>query len=193
MSRKFFEKPTLAVARELLGCEFHFGKCSGIISETEAYLGCDDPACHAARGKTSRNAAMWREAGVAYVYFVFGMHFCLNFTTERTGFPAAVLIRGALPTRGIAEMRRRRERGPRLKKIPRKNGVAAKNLVDGPSKFCEAFGINLRQNGLDCCSRNSKIFVTAREIRPKFEATPRIGIRAGREKLWRFVAKNWRN
>ncbi|MBU1089643.1 DNA-3-methyladenine glycosylase [Patescibacteria group bacterium] len=193
LPRKFFEQPTLSVARKILGCELHFRNCAGIINEVEAYIGCADPACHAARGRTARNAVMWGKAGVAYVYFTYGMHFCLNFTTECEGFPAAILIRGVAATRGTAAMRRRRQRGPRLKKIPRKNGVTEKNLANGPSKLCEAFGIDLRQNGLDLCARNSEMFVTARQFEPDCKATPRVGIRAGQEKLWRFVSKNLQN
>jgi len=95
LKRDFFERPTLDVAKELLGKTLVFGSHRAIITETEAYLGENDPACHAARGRTKRTDVMFGPAGYSYVYLIYGMYHCLNFVTEREGFPAAVLIRGA--------------------------------------------------------------------------------------------------
>src|ERR1700722_12034729 len=96
LSRDFFSRPTLTVAQELLGKIMVFKGTAGLITETEAYIGQDDPACHAARGKTPRNAIMFGPAGFSYVYFIYGMYYCLNFVTEDEEVPAAVLIRGLM-------------------------------------------------------------------------------------------------
>lgn len=186
LSRKFFANPTLTVARELLGCELHFNDCSGIITETEAYIE-GDPATHSTRGKTRRNAIMFEQGGKVYVYFTYGMHFCLNFVCGAANTGNAVLIRSIIPSRGVEQMRARRAKGSRFKKTPRQNDVSEKNLTNGPSKLCEAFGIDLRQNGLDLCAQDSEMFVVKRKSEPRFKRTPRIGIRVGQEKLWRFV------
>lgn len=95
LNRDFFNRPTLQVAQELLGKVLHFNQHQLIITETEAYHGTDDPACHAARGKTPRCEVMFDKAGVSYVYFIYGMYYCLNIVTEEEGTAAAVLIRGA--------------------------------------------------------------------------------------------------
>lgn len=181
LARTFFTRPTLIVAKELLGAEFNFRNCAGIITETEAYLGANDPASHAFRGKTQRNAGMFGPPGHAYVYFTYGKYFCLNFVTEPENCGAAVLLRSILPISGAAQMRARRQRATQ--------NWPAKNLTNGPAKICQACEINLAQNGLDLCAPNSVMFIRARCSQPKFEQTPRIGIRFGREKLWRFVLK----
>ena len=98
LPRKFYARPTLTVARELLGCVLACGDKQFRIVETEAYIGPEDLACHAARGRrTARNEVMYGEAGHAYVYFIYGMYYCLNVVTEQPEFPAAVLIRAGEP------------------------------------------------------------------------------------------------
>ena len=159
LPRTFFERPTLEVARDLLGKWFVFGEKKGVITETEAYLG-DDPASHGARGKTPRNFAMFGEAGHAYVYQIYGVYFCFNITTERENFPAAVLIRGIKVSGGLH--------------------------LNGPGKLCRFFGITRAHNNLDLCTEPD-FFIVDSELQPKFKTTPRVGITKAIEKPWRFV------
>ena len=123
----FYNRSTLVVARELLGCNILFRNndtlFSGRIVETEAYIGMDDPACHAAVGKTTRNAVMFGPPGISYVYFIYGMYNCLNVVTEEDGYPAAVLIRAIEPIKGIEVMQQNR------------NKTRLKDLGSGPGKL----------------------------------------------------------
>lgn len=136
------------------------------ITETEAYIGEDDPACHACRGKTPRTEPMFGPPGHTYVYFIYGMHYCLNFVTEKNGYPAAVLIRTAEPISGF---------DPKAK-------------LDGPAKLTKAFGITTAQNKTDLCNSDSNFYIEDRGEKPKrITASTRIGISQGREKLWRFT------
>lgn len=132
----FFRHDSITVARELLGKKLVFEsnniRLSGIINETEAYRGQDDPASHAYPGITSRNRSMYETYGHVYVYFIYGMHYCLNFTTEDHGSPGAVLIRSIIPLEGIVTMEQ--------------NRGTSKHLSDGPGKLCQAFGITKAQN-----------------------------------------------
>ena len=161
---EFFNRPTLSEAKELLGKIMVYGKYAGVITETEAYIGQDDPACHAARGKTPRNSVMFGPAGVSYVYFIYGMYHCLNFVTEEEGKAAAVLIRGLMLLEPSQEH------------------------LNGPGKLCRHLGITCEHNGLDL-GQSEFFYVKDSPLSPPFEATPRIGIRQGQDKLWRFVVK----
>lgn len=177
LSKAFYEKPTLAVAKELLGKYLvvrHPNRIlSGKIVEVEAYVGEDDPACHAAVGLTDRNHIMYGPGGFAYIYFIYGMYHCLNFVTEQEGFPAAVLIRGVEPMEGIEEMKRRRDTR------------SISGLANGPGKICQAFGIDKSFYGLELTG--TRIWVEDRgEKRPSLAQSSRIGVAAGKEKLWRF-------
>lgn len=164
LSRDFFALPTLTVAQRLLGKVMVFEGATGLITETEAYIGQDDPACHAARGKTPRNAVMFGPAGLSYVYFIYGMYHCLNVVTEEEGTPAAVLIRGLMM-------------------------VEPSSLhLNGPGKLCRHLGITRDHNAIDLTTSASFYIKDSRHI-PAYEITPRIGISRGQEKLWRFVAK----
>ncbi len=152
LTREFFLQPTLKVAMNLLGQRLVLqegieGRLAGIIIETEAYVGSEDLGCHARTGKTKRNEVMWGPPGHTYVYFTYGMHWMLNFVTEKDGFPAAVLIRGVWPVEGVNDMLQRRA-APRLR-----------DLTNGPAKLCQAFGIDGNWNGMDLCSPNSILFV----------------------------------
>lgn len=152
LTRRFFAQPTLSVARALLGqrlvlLEEKETRIAGIITEVEAYIGSEDLACHARSGKTKRNAVMYGPPGYAYVYFTYGVHWMLNFVTEKDGFPAAVLLRGLRPIEGITEMKRRRPM-PRLE-----------DLTNGPAKLCQALGIDGSWNGSDLCHPDSKLFI----------------------------------
>lgn len=151
---------------------------TGRINEVESYAGENDLASHASQGKTKRNAMMFGEAGRTYVYLIYGMYHCLNIVTEKKGFPAAVLIRGAVRTKLIAPPAGRRGRNDAL--------------WDGPGKLCRAMHITRTQNGLDL-TRSEKLFmiddgyvVSLRDIRQ----TPRIGVAyAGNDAdlPWRYL------
>lgn len=145
--------------------------------ETEAYIGEDDPACHAARGRTNRTEIMYGPPGHAYIYFIYGMYYCLNAVTEREGFPAAVLIRAVEPLEGIEQMRRFRH----------KTGLH--QLSNGPGKLCQAFGLDKTLNRMDLCGK--ELFIAggnpARD--EEIVTTPRIGIREGQEHNWRFFIR----
>lgn len=135
----FFARSTLTVARELLGQrlvrQMDGQRLSGIIVETEAYIGPDDSACHASKGYTPRTAVMFGPPGHAYVYLIYGMYHMLNLVTEAEGFPAAVLIRAIEPVEGIEQMQTRRRRQHSI------------NLTNGPGKLCAALAIDRRLNG----------------------------------------------
>jgi DNA-3-methyladenine glycosylase len=181
LDRKFYNRSTLKVAKELLGKYLVIEKdgnyVSGKIVETEAYIGPDDPASHAYRGLTPRNKVMFGDPGYAYVYLTYGMHHCLNFVTERKGFPAAVLIRALEPTDGIEILRKRRKAKDLI------------NLTNGPAKLCQALGIDRTLNGVDLCS--DIIYVEDRgNTLTKIASTSRIGIKEGKDKKWRFYIKN---
>ena len=181
LRREFYNRPTLKVAKELLGkylvVNMKGKKLSGKIVETEAYRGLYDPASHAYGGMTPRNRIMFGEPGHAYVYFTYGMYYCLNVITERKGVPAAVLIRALEPIEGIEIMRRRRK-----KEKP-------EDLTSGPGKLCQAMGINKTLNGADLIGQT--IYVEDRgEKAGKIVSTNRIGIDEGKEKKWRFYLKD---
>ena len=138
----FFDRETEIVSRELLGavlsCRTPDGLTSGRIVETEAYLGEHDPACHAAAaGLTERTCWLYGEPGTAYVYFIYGVHWCFNAVTKEHGHPSAVLVRALEPLEGVNLMRRRR---PKAK--------TDRDLTSGPGKLCAALGIDSRHNGL---------------------------------------------
>lgn len=181
LPRTFYNRPTLKVAKELLGKYLVVNKngkrLSGKIVETEAYIGPDDPASHAYRGMTQRNKIMFGRPEYAYVYFTYGMYHCLNFVTEKKGYPAAVLIRALEPEQGINTMRRRRKT----------DGI--ENLTSGPGKLCQAMGIDRNLCGSDLCGRT--IYVEDRgEKTGAIVSTNRIGIEQGKDKKWRFYLKN---
>ncbi len=173
LTRSFFKKPTLQVARALLGKVLVMGSVSGRITEAEAYVGENDPACHAARGKTERNKVMYGKAGHLYVYFTYGMYHCANIVTEQEGFPAAVLLRSVDPLTGIEKMRERRGG-----KLP---------LAEGPGRLCIALGMAKQShNGVDLCTGTDG-FIYDDGFKPKIiKTSSRIGIRIGLNKKWRF-------
>lgn len=177
LPQEFYDRPTKMVAQELLGKVLvHVSgrkKMSVMIREVEAYIGEDDPACHAARGITPRTKIMYGAPGHAYVYFIYGMYFCLNVVTEKSGYPAAVLIRGGQPIDGLEYIQKNRK---------------GRLDLDGPGKLCQGLGINLNQNGLDVTK--GSLAIEDRGLRLSknhIRKTPRIGIRVGQERLWRYV------
>src|SRR4030095_15262420 len=151
LTRSFYARPTLTVAAELIGNVLvprtRAGVAAGMIVEVEAYIGEDDPACHAAVGPTTRNAPLYGPPGHAYVYLNYGLHYLTNAVTESDGFPAAVLIRALEPVEGLAAMRRRRAAAPWRR--GKKGTVADHELCKGPGNLSRALGITLADNLCD--------------------------------------------
>jgi DNA-3-methyladenine glycosylase len=172
----FFERPAVDVARGLLGCLLLHGETAGMIVETEAYLGLDDLAAHASRGKTERTKVLFGPAGRAYVYFSYGMHECLNVVADCEGTPGCVLIRALEPLSGLKEMYRRRQW----------HGTTT-GLANGPGKLTQALAITREQYG----QRLDRGDLTIRKWRdmPSFEirVTPRIGITKCADWPLRFI------
>ena len=176
-------KDTITVAQKLLGClitkETPNYTLSARIVETEAYLGNNDPACHAYRKLTDRNRPMFEYGGISYVYFVYGNYFCFNVVTENKGTGSAVLIRAVEPIEGIHEMRKNRN-------YP----IGDVNLTNGPAKFCMAFDIGRKDNSLDLTEDRIKIFRKKRRDSFTIAVTTRIGIKEGAELPYRFFIKD---
>lgn len=151
LPRDFYDRPTLAVARDLIGKRLVHdtpaGRAAGLIVEVEAYIGESDPACHAAPGPTRRNAPLYGPPGIAYVYLNYGMHYLVNAVTEGVDSPAAVLIRALAPVEGVALMRRRRARGTGRPAA----AFDLDGLCRGPGNLTKALGISLKQNLWDLC------------------------------------------
>lgn len=181
----FYSRPTLAVARDLIGKvvvhKTDEGTTAGAIVEAEAYIGEDDPACHAAVGPTTRNAPLYGPPGRAYVYLNYGLHDMLNAVTEEEGHPAAVLIRSLEPIEGLALMRRRRSRAPWRKGKP---PVPDHELCRGPGNLCRAMGITLADN-LRLLTRGPLTIHDRGITHGDIVWDPRIGIRVGTDKMWR--------
>ena len=190
LSSAFYARPTLDVARDLLGKVLvhraRAGTVAGSIVEVEAYIGESDPACHAVTGLTRRNAPLYGPPGRAYVYLIYGIHRLVNAVTEPEGFPAAVLIRALEPRDGIALMRRRRSRGMSGRASP----LHDTDLCCGPGNLTRACGINLSQNRLDLSG--GQLFIEdSDETISRVVWSPRIGIRVGIGRRWRCFA--WKN
>lgn len=186
LGRDFYPRHTLIVARELLGArlvhEAPDGRTAGRIVEVEAYHGEDDPACHAAAGRTTRTAPMYGPPGHAYVYRIYGMHDCLNVVTRKEGEPSAVLIRAVEPVEGLDRMRVRREAGRRSgRPLPHRS------LTDGPGKLCAALGVTLEHNRLDLTG--PPLWIEPDREVEDVVWTPRIGISVGTDRFWRCLVK----
>ncbi len=179
LPRRFYQRPVVAVARAVLGRllvrDTRSGRIAGRIVEVEAYGDGRDPASHARFGRTARNASMFGPAGHAYVYFTYGMHHCLNLVTGGEGRPAAVLVRALEPVEGVELMRRRR--GP----------VPVERLACGPGCVARALGLTRAHDGLDLT--RGPLWVSdlpARRAGRRIASGPRVGIRAGLARAWRF-------
>jgi DNA-3-methyladenine glycosylase len=157
------------------------GLLAGRIVETEAYTGASDPASHAYRGKTSRNAVMFGKAGFAYVYFSYGMHYCLNVTAEKPGVAGAVLLRAAEPLAGMETMRAHGDRGPEVR------------LLSGPGKIGRAFGLSLADNGRDLTRGPLGIAAGTPVGEADVVATKRVGISRAVDALYRFYVTGSRS
>ena len=176
---KLISKPTIDVARELLGHELIYhgtdGPVGGIITETEAYTQ-DDPACHAFNGKrTPRNAPMFLSAGHLYIYFIYGMYHCLNIVTEEEGVGAAVLIRELKPTIGLDIIQKNR---PKIKQQT--------DWLNGPSKLMLGLGIPAKLNESNALDDTCPLAVISHKKTHAVQAFPRIGISTAKDRLWRF-------
>ncbi len=197
LSHDFFARDTLTVARELLGQRLvrvlDGERLSGRIVEVEAYVGENDRASHARCGITRRNAPMYGPPGHAYIYFVYGMHHCLNTVTEREGYPAAVLIRALEPLEGLEAMRALRSPESAA---GRRGGRPDVWLTSGPARLCQAFGIDRRFDGADLCAPGALLFIEQDAAVPDeaIATGPRIGVRGDEVALtvpWRFYV--WDN
>ena len=186
LPRDFYNRPTLTVARELIGARLvrilDGVKLVGLITETEAYIGKTDLACHAKAGLTPRTAPMYGEPGHAFVYFTYGNHWMLNAVTEREGFPAAVLIRAIQPIEGAHVMLERRQGRDTF----------------GPGKLTQALGITKSENQADLTGTASGLWIEAGQFVPNSRVTksPRVGLNNTPEpwlsKPWRFLVKGWK-
>ena len=186
--RAFYDRPTLDVARDLLGLVLVHNRrgvrTSGVIVEVEAYIGESDPACHAAPGLTPRNAPLYGMPGHAYVYLNYGIHCLVNVVTEAHGSPAAVLIRALDSLDGIDVMRRRRARAMKGRTRRPASAIGRPSLCRGPGNLTMAMGITLAENRVDLTG--DRLFLEDRGIDVGIIAWgPRIGIRVGTETPWR--------
>lgn len=166
LPRSFYERPTIAVARELLGTILVHGRTAGRIVEVEAYLGAADLAAHASRGLTNRTRVLFGPPGHAYVYFIYGMYECLNLVAEPEGTPGCALIRALEPLAGIGIMRRRR---PQARSV--------EELANGPGKLTQALGITRRHYGADVTRGPLTVRRLKQDAPFEILATARIGIR----------------
>lgn len=177
--KELFSLDTLALASALIGCrlvtEREGVRTSGLIVETEAYGGASDPAAHSYRGETPRTEVMFREAGHIYVYFIYGVHYCVNIVSEQRGIAGAVLIRALMPDENSEIM------------VTRRGVKATDALARGPGNVCKAMGIELSLNG-EYAPESSKVWVEIPMPKPSYSIlkSPRIGISKARELPWRF-------
>src|SRR5271170_244034 len=184
LPRSFYLDPPDIVARKLLGklirrrIDGH--RVTGRIVEIEAYLGLDDPASHSYIGKTARNAVLFGPPGFAYVYFIYGMYYCLNVSCQPEGHAGGVLIRALEPVEGLDIM-------ARLRKLPA--SANPRLLTSGPGRLCQALDITrAAHNGLDLTSRTSPLQILDDGFTPaSIRATPRIGIRKAVDEPLRFI------
>lgn len=184
LTRDFFAQPTLTVARSLLGChlvrEIDGQPVRGLIVETEAYIGPEDSACHASKGRTARTEVMFGPPGYSYVYLIYGMYHMLNLVTQAEDFPAAVLIRAIEPVAGLELMRANRPPGQR-----------PQNLTNGPGKLCRALAIDRTLNGWDVTTGQTLWLETGdTPSEAAIASGPRVGIDYARPEdqaaPWRF-------
>jgi DNA-3-methyladenine glycosylase len=198
--REFFARPSVEVAPDLLGCVLEHETADGLVAveltEVEAYAGRSDPASHAYRGKTRRNAVMFGPPGHAYVYFTYGMHFCVNIVClGEAGSASAVLLRAGEVIAGEELARARRTRGT--------TAIAPRDLARGPARLCQALGIDRSQDGADLVSAGAPLRMLSRTGNPARSAVlargddlpgtprriltgPRVGVSSAAAIPWRF-------
>lgn len=192
LPRGFYARDTLTVARELLGCRIVHagsdGRVSGRIVEVEAYHGEDDPACHAAAGRTVRTGPLYGPPGYSYIYLIYGMYHCLNAVTRGEGEPSAVLIRALEPLEGLELMRARRM----SRRSNASRQIVDRDLASGPGKLCEALGLTLEHNRLDLGGTRLWIAAPSGPLRGRrldVVWTPRVGVTVGADRLWRCFVR----
>ena len=187
MNHSFFRQDTVELARKLLGCLLVHrtpdGAAGGMIVEAEAYVGAIDKACHAYRNRSGRTEIMYHDGGYAYVYLIYGMHYCFNAVTGPEGEGNAVLIRALEPLIGLDLMQQRR------------NTKNVRHLCSGPGKVCQALGITKNEYGLDLCAADSPLRLIRYRYIPDAQivATPRINVAYAEEAAawpWRFYVKD---
>lgn len=179
MHKAFLEQDPVAVAEQLLGCHLIRKTPQGIIrlriTETEAYKGHEDPASHAFRGLTPRNQLMFGDVGRVYVYFIYGMHFCMNIVSHQVGDVGAILLRAAEVVEGFDIIRTNR---PKAKE---------RDLLNGPAKLTQACNIDMSFNGYDLQQPTEELVLEKNSHNRSIIKTSRIGISKGQEFMWRFV------
>jgi DNA-3-methyladenine glycosylase len=181
LPRAFFDRPAIEVGPDLLGCVLSHTTPEGVVAveltEVEAYMGAADPASHAYRGQTARNAVMFGPPGYSYVYFTYGMYFCVNLVCQPVGTASAVLLRAGRVVTGEELARERRPSSRR-----------DTDLASGPARLCLALGIDRAQNGVDVCTQGSPLLVTSTtdSSGKKICQGPRVGISSAAEVPWRY-------
>jgi DNA-3-methyladenine glycosylase len=179
MLKAFLEQDTVWAAEQLLGCQLIRATPHGIIrlqiTETEAYKGNEDPASHAYRGLTPRNQLMFGKVGTLYVYFIYGMHFCMNIVAHRQGEVGAILLRAGEALEGDDIIRANRPQ------------AVERNLLNGPAKLTQALSIDMSFNGYDFLQPSTALTLEINNLNRPIFKTSRIGISKGQELMWRFV------
>jgi DNA-3-methyladenine glycosylase len=189
LPREFFDRPSTEVGPTLLGCVLWHdspdGRVAVRLTEVEAYLGAADAASHAYRGRTARNAVMFGEPGYAYVYFTYGMHFCVNLVCQPEGIAEAVLLRAGEVVAGAELAAARRARAGRQ--------VRPVDLARGPGRLCQALAIGRDQDGADVCGPGGRLGIGApgvagdqRPAAAEICAGPRVGITRAADRPWRY-------
>jgi DNA-3-methyladenine glycosylase len=198
LPREMFARGSVEVAPTLLGCVLEHETPDGLVAvaltEVEAYNGEADPASHAYRGRTARNAVMFGPPGHAYVYFTYGMHFCVNLVCQPEGTASAVLLRAGRVIEGVDLAAARRAAGRDRARVgvagtrSAERGVAERDLARGPARLCQALGVTRAQNGADVCDPASPLRVRwpDRPLPQGISQGPRIGISVAAEVPWRF-------
>src|SRR5256885_6787526 len=176
MDRAFYDRPVLEVARDLLGMVVVHENTALRLTEVEAYAGDRDPASHAYRGRTARNAVMFGPGGHAYVYFTYGMHFCMNLVCGPVGAAAAVLLRAGEVVGGVEHARLKRP------------GATDRDLAPGPARLTKALGVDRALDGVDVTRRDSPLRVLRGDVvdEDAVRRGPRVGVNAAAEQPWRL-------
>ena len=192
LPREFFSGPSLQIASRLLGCVLEHQTPAGLVAvlltDVEAYEGSADPASHSYRGRTARNGVMFGPPGHAYVYFTYGMHFCVNLVCLPAGTSSAVLLRAGRIVEGTSLAAARRLAGRPAARVP------DRDLARGPARLCQALGIDRAQDGADVCDPASPLRVRPGPPgppppgppRPRVSRGPRVGVSSAADRPWRF-------
>ncbi|HVT22842.1 MAG TPA: DNA-3-methyladenine glycosylase [Mycobacteriales bacterium] len=176
LARAFYDRPVLEVARDLLGCVLRSGPVRLRLTEVEAYDGANDPASHAFRGQTARNSVMFGPPGHAYVYFTYGMHFCMNVVCGPVGTASAVLLRAGEVVTGHDVV------------VARRPAAKPRDLARGPARLCVALGIDRARNGADLTDVRSALRLdgAAKVADDQVMTGPRVGVSSAADRPWRF-------